>query len=160
MHINIKLLILAFSALLVLPFILAQTTFYENPSDFYLFQTIPTLNSDNIVSNQGSVYSSSGCLTDWNCSSWSECINSTQTRNCTKIYENCYSGTTPEEIQSCNVSAQNKNSQLNFNLTQTNPKGGPGIGGLSIIFLILGVLLVILIVFLLKRNKQMRNPLS
>lgn len=42
-----------------------------------------------------------GCTTKWVCSAWENCINGSQSRNCSKILSNCYAGLMPNLTQSC-----------------------------------------------------------
>lgn len=130
----------------------AQTTFYENPNDFYIFPTPTSESSSNVVSDVGSVYSSGGCITDWNCTEWGECMNNTQTRTCSKIAQNCYAGTAPEETQFCN---SNATTPQGINETAGQNGTGPNIKeNLLLIFLIpLGVLILLVIAFIVIKTK-------
>ena len=44
-----------------------------------------------------------GCRTNWTCTSWSECANNIQTRNCSKKLGYCFAGNKPAESQSCSA---------------------------------------------------------
>jgi hypothetical protein len=42
------------------------------------------------------------CLTNWTCTEWSECVNGSQLRDCTKTFSDCLNNTVkPSEIQNC-----------------------------------------------------------
>jgi hypothetical protein len=78
----------------------AETSFYDNPDDALIYSY--SFYSPNFVDNsQGG----GGCLTDWNCSSWSACINNLQSRNCIKIRNSCNAGAKPGETQNCTISS-------------------------------------------------------
>lgn len=49
-----------------------------------------------------------GCLTNWTCSDWSECINGTQTRACSKIDAKCGASFRPAEERNCTAAEKNE----------------------------------------------------
>lgn len=82
----------------------AEVSFYDNPNDVIIYSNFPITSS--VVLQQGSEGGVGGigtikCLTEWNCSSWSVCIDDVQKRNCTKINYACYAGIKPNEVQTC-----------------------------------------------------------
>lgn len=85
-------------------------------------------------SSGGSSSSQPNCLTsDWNCTKWSECKNSTQTRVCTLTKTNCkVLNSKPEESLKCIVTTpinNTKESNLTSNTTkeELNSKSSSGI---------------------------------
>ena len=90
-----------FALLLFLPLAIAETTFYDNPNNAFVYPN-PSVTSS-VISQQESSSTGGGCLTNWSCSSWSGCINDIQTRNCTKIKNYCYAGTKPNETKTCTI---------------------------------------------------------
>lgn len=81
-------------------------TFRVSPggTPYAAFGTIPspTTSSDDEKSKSGS---SSGCLTTWECTGYTECIDGEQTRTCSKVTEQCYANPDdkPAESQTCIV---------------------------------------------------------
>jgi len=45
------------------------------------------------------------CHTNWTCTSWSSCVNESQTRTCAKVLGYCFAGDKPAESQSCAAAA-------------------------------------------------------
>jgi VCBS repeat-containing protein len=68
------------------------------------------------------------CTTNWTCGAWSDCINGTQTRNCTKIASICNAGDMPLLKMTCTV----PNITIPTNITEGNVTGnGTGTGIIS-----------------------------
>lgn len=150
------LVIILVSLIPFITFVSAQTTFYENPNDFYIFSTPSSTDSSSVVSDVGSIYSSGGCITDWDCTDWGECINNTQIRTCYKIDENCYAGTAPEETQPCTPNAiisQKINGTAGQNGTGPSSKAN-----FLLIFLISGgVIISLAIAFIIIKAKLKKS---
>ena len=79
---------------LLIPFVNAESTFFDNPDDNFIMGSSATTGGAVIGGTTGGTtggaISGGGCLTNWSCSSWSSCINGIQIRNCTKEKANCY----------------------------------------------------------------------
>lgn len=118
--------------------------------------------------------SSGSCTTDWECTDWSTCIDSVQTRTCSKVKPYCSKTTTdkPIESQECELEAlavtnhrdRNNESQPTStssieNSTQTSP---PGITGAAIganVVSILGIIIFLILfvvayIFVTKKKNQ------
>jgi len=66
---------------------------------FGAFGTAPVAAAAIITPTEGG----GGCLTNWTCSEWGDCLNEAQTRTCTKVRELCYARDKPEETQACSA---------------------------------------------------------
>ncbi len=73
-------------------------------SGFSLYETRETPSSQSPSGGGGG--GSSGCLTTWQCTEWSSCIDGNQTRICTKVNPVCAVGVKPEESQQCTISSE------------------------------------------------------
>lgn len=71
-----RVIILIIISLLLVPFVSAETTFFDQ-DDAFIMGNSPT---------GGITRGSGGCTYKWNCTDWGECLSSgKQTRNCTNI---------------------------------------------------------------------------
>lgn len=106
-------IILVLSVLLILIFLMsavkADTTFFENEEDVFI-RGNPSITSNEItgIIKENEIGEDGSCLTNWVCSSWSNCINNTQLRNCAKEKSYCYADLNkkPIESQNCSIEKQ------------------------------------------------------
>ena len=79
-----------------------------------------TINIENGESSEGQVQTIS-CTTSWNCTSWSSCVNSNQTRTCTDA-NSCGDNTNkPSESQSCSVTSSTPDTTSNPSTNTGSP---------------------------------------
>lgn len=86
LHVKMKIIFLIMFLLLI-PLINADTTFFDNPDDFFVVTDSATSEiTGEIIEEIAERGSNGGCLYKWNCTSWGECLSSgKQTRNCINI---------------------------------------------------------------------------
>ena len=108
-----------------------------------------------VVENHGGLlgYSGGVCVTQWNCSSWSECKDNLQVRNCNYPSNWCTPVLKiPDEKKTCVMPVQESSSVVNQNKTNENlsQASSPGITGAAIgavgKYSIVGVLAFLIIV--------------
>ncbi len=75
--------------------------FTSKPKEITITQII--ISSEDSSSNDKSSRTDGGCITNWECTEWSECnLNGTMTRTCTKVYPECFAiENKPIEILEC-----------------------------------------------------------
>ncbi|MBW2993299.1 hypothetical protein KY317_01865 [Candidatus Woesearchaeota archaeon] len=77
--VKIRFIVLITIFLLLIPIICADTTFFDNPDNMFIYSN-PALSAPQPPSG------GSGCSYKWNCTDWSECLSSgKQTRTCINI---------------------------------------------------------------------------
>ncbi|MBU0958341.1 MAG: hypothetical protein KKB31_00190 [Nanoarchaeota archaeon] len=150
--------IIFLTALLLIPLVFAETTFFDNPDDFFIMgdSTATSPTGEVTGGTTGGTTSGGSCLTNWSCSSWSSCMNGIQTRICTKERINCYADLKkkPTENQSCSVETENDTESEEGNLiSQSSP-----VNFQNIITLVIGLIVIIgiAIFFVCKRHKKKR----
>jgi len=99
------------------------------------------------------------CVSDWNCSEWSDCFNGIKTRTCIDLNRCSNSNNKPSEILECENGNSFSNSSYSFINLEGNSEGqektegikirwfGGFIGILSLILIILFILLLIFLFF-------------
>ena len=60
------------------------------------------------------------CITDWKCSEWSDCIDGTQIRNCSKQNSYCHANNKPIETKSCSIEDEDSKEVININRIGTD----------------------------------------
>ncbi|MBN1644924.1 hypothetical protein JW851_02710 [Candidatus Woesearchaeota archaeon] len=94
--------ILFLLAILLIPVVYAETTFFDNPDDMFIYS-----NPASQVSGRGGGGGGGrGCLYKWNCTNWSECLPSgKQIRNCINVGTCSNTYNAPEIEQNCTYTA-------------------------------------------------------
>ncbi len=102
-QINMKILIPSIILILSIFLVHAETTFFDNPDDFFIMNSA--------AGSSGATGTASGtaggCIYKWNCTNWGECLQSgKQIRNCINIGSCSNTYKTPETEQNCTYAAQ------------------------------------------------------
>ena len=99
-----KYIIIFWAIIILLPLINADTTFFDNPDDFFIISDSTATSPTGEVTGgtTGGTTSGGGCRYEWNCTNWDECLPSgKQIRNCTNIGTCSDIYKTPEIEQNC-----------------------------------------------------------
>lgn len=139
--------------MLLTNFVIAETTFFDNPDDAFIMGDYATGEVGGTTTGGG------GCLTNWACSDWSFCNNGMQIRNCTKEKAYCYADlkTKPVENQSCSIGNQeNKNNTGSGEGINNSPTGNENLSSYNVKTIILGILITVVAGFIIlyKRHKK------
>lgn len=90
-----------FIFLLLIPLAFAETTFFDNPDNFFIMSSSAT--GEITGGATGETAGSGGCIYKWNCTKWGECLPSgKQNRNCINIGTCSDVYKTPEINKNCN----------------------------------------------------------
>ena len=132
-------------ALLLIPLIFAETTFFDQ-DDAFIMENFPAIPTTGQVTNGG------GCRYEWDCTNWSECLSSgKQIRNCTNIGTCSDKYKTPEIEQNCTYTApkswEEKENETGGVYTSPESKNKNKIFTYFII-----ILIIIFIIFYLKKD--------
>ena len=140
---------------LLIPFVNAESTFFDNPDDNFIMGSSATTGGAVIGGTTGGTtggaISGGGCLTNWSCSSWSFCIDRIQIRNCTKEKADCYADlkTKPAENQSCSIETEKEGDLISQS---------PPMNFKNIILIVIGLIVImgIAVFFALQRHRKRR----
>jgi len=89
--------------LFLIPLIQADTTFFDNPNDFFIMNSLATGGMTGEITT--GTTGGGGCMYGWNCTNWSRCsFFGKQTRNCINIGTCPDNYKTPTTEQNCTSS--------------------------------------------------------
>jgi len=90
--------------LFLIPLVLADTTFFDNPDGVFIMNSPATDRA--VATTTGETTGGGGCRYEWNCTNWSECLESgKQIRDCVNIGTCSDTYKTPETEQNCSYTA-------------------------------------------------------
>jgi hypothetical protein len=139
----------------LLPVIKADTTFFDNPNDFFIISgTAATGGATPGIT--GRATGGTGCKYEWNCTDWGECLSSgTQIRNCINT------GTCPD-VYNVPVTWQNCSytNQANEGDNETKKINWIEIADKNKIFIssIITIILIVLFAIFYLRKKILKKP--
>jgi len=138
---------------LLIPLVSADTTFFDNPDDTFIMDDSPATTGGVIITEEQPASGGGGsCLSNWNCSSWSSCMDGIQIRNCTKEKPYCYADLKkkPIESQNCPIETEdNKESEERINnFTNENEGDIDNLNSSNVKIIILGLVVILAIGFI------------
>jgi len=93
-----------FLLIFLIPLISADTTFFDNPDDFFIMGSSATTGEVTTGTAEGTTNGGS-CKYEWNCTDWSKCLLfGKQIRNCTNVGTCSDTYKTPITEQNCTYS--------------------------------------------------------
>jgi len=107
--------IILITFLILIPLVLAETTFFDNPNDFFIMNNPATGGVTGGTTGQatGGV-TGGGCIYKWNCADWGECLPSgKQIRNCVNIGNCPDTYQTPETEKNCSYTTSESDGEEN-----------------------------------------------
>ncbi len=141
---------------LLIPLVFAETTFFDNPDDVFVMGDSGSVVTGGVTvgGTTEEIMGGGVCLYKWNCTDWSECFSSgEQTRDCVNVGSCPDMYKVPEVKQDCDYVGL----RVGEYLEEDKDLGGEigeeeTIGGSKIFIYFIVVLVILFVVFYLKRN--------
>ena len=151
---KMKHLILFFLMFLILiPLILADTTFFDNPHDFFIINGSSTSGAGVTGGIAETTNEGGGCEYTWNCTGWGECYSGKQLRTCVNIGTCSDTYNPPKTEQNCSYASVPGIETENETKNTGEEKFGNEIVDVGeILVYSVAILLILSIFFYLKRD--------